>query len=544
MFWMKSNRRLAARAGILGASLALGLLLVGCRLTTARQPSQTSAPATSLPLVTPAPTQPAAEPSPTPPGLQPLALPTPGEPAVTLLPAARQDLANLEGATRYSLSLDIDSSLSRFQGRARVDYLNQEKTSLEEVYFRLLPNGGKSYGDGSLSVSNVQVDGQPAASDLAQQDTILKVTLPASLAPGQHAQIDLEFAGEAPLDFGSGTTGYGIYNFDRTQVFLSLSGWYPILAVYDEQGWNLDPVSEIGDSVYSDTALYTVQVCAPAGLIVASTGSLIDEQVSGSKVCQRLESGPTRDFYLAASPYFRLDSLQADGVTIHSYSLPGHEQASQLALQIAGDSLRIFNQKFTPYPFAELDMVDAPMRNALGVEYPGIILIGNTLYDEPEEPEFSITIAHEVAHQWWYSVVGNDVFDDPWLDEGLATYSSSLYYEFGRSPEFARNLVGYWQQRLERLKMEGKDDQIARDLAYFESLNNPGIYGGVVYVKAALFFHALRQEIGDQAFFEALQQYYQAEKYDNARPADLLAAFEQATGRELDAFYAGWLNAP
>jgi aminopeptidase N len=136
------------------------------------------------------------------------------------------------------------------------------------------------------------------------------------------------------------------------------------------------------------------------------------------------------------------------------------------------------------------------------------------------------------------------VFDDPWLDEGLATYSSSLYYEFGRSPEFARNLVGYWQQRLERLKMEGKDDQIARDLAYFESLNNPGIYGGVVYVKAALFFHALRQEIGDQAFFEALQQYYQAEKYDNARPADLLAAFEQATGRELDAFYAGWLNAP
>lgn len=541
---MRSNRRPATQVGFLWAGLALGLLLVGCRLTTAGQTSQITPPATSLPLLTPEPTRAAAEPSPAPPGLQPLEPPTPGEPAAALLPAARQDLASLEGTTHYSLALDIDPSLSRFQGRARVDYLNQENISLEELYFRLLPNGGKSYGDGSLSVSNVRLNGQPAASELAQQDTVLKVTLPASLAPGQHTQIDLEFAGEVPLDFGSGAAGYGIYNFDRKQVFLSLSGWYPILAVYDEQGWNLDPVSEMGDSVYSDTAFYTVQVCAPAGLIVAATGSRIDEQASGSKVCQRLESGPTRDFYLAASPYFRLDSQQVDGVTIHSYALPGHEQAAQLALQIAGDSLRIFNQKLTPYPFAELDMVDTPMRNALGVEYPGIILIGNTLYDQPEQPEFSITIAHEVAHQWWYSVVGNDVFDAPWLDEGLATYSSSLYYEFGRSPEFARNLIGYWKQRLERLKEEGKDDSIAQDMAYFESLDDPGVYSGVVYVKAALFLHALRQEIGDQAFFEALKTYYQAKKFGIARPADLLAAFEQAAGRELDPFYDGWLTTP
>jgi aminopeptidase N len=141
-------------------------------------------------------------------------------------------------------------------------------------------------------------------------------------------------------------------------------------------------------------------------------------------------------------------------------------------------------------------------------------------------------------------VVGNDVFDAPWLDEGLTTYSSSLYFEFGPSPEFARGLVDYWQQHFERLKSEGKDDRIAQDLAYFESLGDPGVYSGVVYTKAALFFQALRQEIGDRAFFEALQQYYLARKYDIAAPADLLAAFEQAAGRKLDAFYDQWLYAP
>ena len=206
---------------------------------------------------------------------------------------------------------------------------------------------------------------------------MLKVDLPDSLAPGEGVEIELAFAGEVPLDFGGEAepAGYGIYNL--SQDVLALSGWYPILAVYDEQGWNLDPVSEIGNSVYSDTGLYSVKVCAPANLVVAATGSSIDDQASGDKTCIQFESGPTRDFFLIASPNFQHESQQVDGVTVNSYSLPGHEQASQAALMIAADSLRIYNQKFGAYPFVELDMVDAPMRNALGVEYPGVILIGN-----------------------------------------------------------------------------------------------------------------------------------------------------------------------
>ncbi len=91
-------------------------------------------------------------------------------------------------------------------------------------------------------------------------------------------------------------------------------------------------------------------------------------------------------------------------------------------------ALEIYNQQFGAYPYKELDVVEGPMRNALGVEYPGIVMIGASLYKAPEKPDFEITVAHEVAHQWWYNVVGNDVFDEPWLDEALATYSSDVYY--------------------------------------------------------------------------------------------------------------------
>jgi aminopeptidase N len=186
-------------------------------------------------------------------------------------------------------------------------------------------------------------------------------------------------------------------------------------------------------------------------------------------------------------------------------------------------------------------VVESPLRNALGVEYPGIMMIGASLYKAPEKPDFEVTVAHEVAHQWWYNVVGNNVFDEPWLDEALATYSSSLFYEFDRGPGYVQGLQSYWQERYDKLLRESGDDVISADLKHFESLAKPSIYGGIVYIKGALFFKALRQEIGDQAFFQALRDYYQSRYFLVGHADDLLAAFEKAAGGELDGFYQKWL---
>jgi hypothetical protein len=101
----------------------------------------------------------------------------------------------------------------------------------------------------------------------------------------------MDFKGRVPLDFGGADSGgYGIYNL--SEGVLALANWYPILAVYDQQGWNLDPVSYIGDSVYSDTASYTVTVSAPADLVIAATGAQVDRQVNGKVATTRFESGP------------------------------------------------------------------------------------------------------------------------------------------------------------------------------------------------------------------------------------------------------------
>ena len=226
---------------------------------------------------------------------------------------------------------------------------------------------------------------------------------------------------------------------------------------------------------------------------------------------------------------------------VNAYYMPDQDEAGRVAAEVAAGALEVYNQQFGAYPYKELDVVEGPMRNALGVEYPGIVMIGASLYKAPEKPDFEVTVAHEVAHQWWYNVVGNDVFDEPWLDEALATYSSAVFYEFNRGPGYAQGLQSYWQERYDKLLSESGDDVVTENLKYFESLNKPSVYGGIVYTKGALFFKALRQEIGDKAFFQALRDYYQSRYFLIAHADDLLAAFEKAAGGELDGFYQKWL---
>ncbi len=463
-------------------------------------------------------------------------------PQAALIDPKQLELPVLDGAPRYQISLNLSDDLVSFQGKAEVEVTNRTGAALSELYFRLLPNGDSSYGNGGLKVLQTSINGMPAETELSAEDTVLNITLPDGLEPLEMVRVGFQFIGEVPVDFGGGQTpaGYGIYNY--SDGVLALSGWYPILAVYDDQGWNLDLPSDLGDSVYSETGIYQVKLEMPAGTLSAASGVEVDRQEDAGRVKIRFEGGPVRDFFLVISRTLNDLSEQVGSVQVNSYFQPGSEAAGEQALSVAVESLKIFNEKFGEYPYRELDVVAAPMRNALGVEFPGIVLIGANLYDAPEKPEFSVSIAHEVAHQWWYGVVGNDVFDEPWLDEAPTTYSSSLYYEYALGPEYAQGLRQYWQDRYDRILSEGGDDSITASLPHFESLNRPAVYGAVVYTKGALFFQALREEIGDEAFFKGMQDYYQTEFFNIARTDDLLDAFEQAAGRPLDDFYQEWLK--
>ena len=242
-----------------------------------------------------------------------------------MIDPSQLNLPALKGVPQYVISLTINTGLQAFQGHERLKYTNNEGVEQDALYFRLFPNGKGSYGDGSLSVTKMSVAGSPVEGELSVGDTVLKIPLPAKLEPGQAVELEFDFSGVVPQDFGGGASpsGYGIYNY--SDGVLALSGWYPILAVYDEQGWNLDAPSVIGDSVYSDIAFYSVDISLPRDLVLAATGVQTGSQVVDEATRYHYESGPTRDFFLIASPDFqgRQPTGRPDGGECLLYARPG-----------------------------------------------------------------------------------------------------------------------------------------------------------------------------------------------------------------------------
>ena len=167
-----------------------------------------------------------------------------------------------------------------------------------------------------------------------------------------------------------------------------------------------------------------------------------------------------------------------------------------------------------------------------------MILVGEPLYSDPEEACGEWHVVHEVAHQWWYSVVGNDQVDDPWLDEALANYSTMLYYQMVHDADTANAAI---------------DEHINRRYEAYVTAHGDGIVGGstrdytrasyypLVYAKGSLFFEDLRSLMGDDAFFQGLESYYREHKYGVATTEGLIGAMERERGQPLGDFFERWI---
>jgi hypothetical protein len=425
-------------------------------------------------------------------------------------------------------------------GTEQVMFTNQENVPLSEGYFRLYPQAPVIYG-GEMSVDRAMVDSRDTVSDVVLEDrTAVRIPLTTKLLPGERVTIRLDFSARVPRDFGGDvktSEEYGI--FDYSAGVLTLANWYPILAVFDEQGWHLPAVYGSGDAVYSDVAVYHVVLTADPSLRVVSTGREVARwTAAGGEEVHELVSGPTRDFILILSRQFQAVRRSEGSVQINAYYLPRDDAAATRALDLTAAALETFQSLFGPYPYRELDVVETPLNRAAGVEYPGLFLIASDLYRVDDNPFFEFAIAHETAHQWWYGVVGNDVINDPWLDEALANYSTALYMERVHGSAGLQRTLDNWHKTLNQWREKHPDEPIAQPLPAFQGRERA--YSVVVYVKGALFFQAVREAIGEDAFLAALRKYYEAHRYGVARPADLLSVFETVSGKDLSALYKKW----
>jgi len=451
--------------------------------------------------------------------------------AIALVAAAQDALDEQPGASVYHLNLNIDDSLTQITGWQEVRYTNREDVALEEIAFRLFPN----LTGGSTVVSNLVVDGQPAESRYAQEDSVLFARLPQPLQPGEQTVIGMDFVVTVPTDAAS--SNYG--TFAWLEDVLALAHPYPMIAVYDDEGWNTEIAPPDGDVVYADASYYLAQITAPADLTVVTSGVTLDRQQVGDSQTLAVAAGPARDFYLAASPNYQVISRQVGETTINSYAPAKLKGSAAEVVDISAQTLEALAARLGPYPYSELDLVSTAT-SALGVEYPGIIALTTDIYGRGFGGYLESTVAHEVAHQWFYNLVGNDQVDEPWLDEALTQYATLLYFGDEHGPAgaqaFRASLEGRWEHS------DGEKIPVGLPVAaYSQGGQYPGTYGAIVYGRGALFFEALRDEMGQEAFDQFLADYVQTHRWGIATTASLRALAEQHCGCDLEALFEEWV---
>jgi len=449
-----------------------------------------------------------------------------------LISSEQDVLEALPGASVYQLELTIADDLGLVSGREEVLYTNQEDTPLAEVYFHLYPNllGGFS------AISRVTVNGSPVEPTYELNNSIMRVPLPEALQPGEQAVIGLQFTASVPR---TQERNYGI--FASVDDILALAHFYPLIAVYDERGWDIEIPAAHGDVVYADISFYLARVTAPAEVTLVSSGVVVEESQADGQKTLTIAAGPMRDFYLAASDRYQVVSQKVGQTTVNSYFPSEQPEGGELVLQYAVDAVESFNERYGLYPFSELDL--APTANlALGIEYPGMTAINILLYDPhgkigkaPTSAYLEATVAHEVGHQWFYSLVGNDQLAEPWVDEALTQYATWRYFldthgEAG-AQGFEESLRGRWKGA------ENTDIPIGRPVSAYTDRE----YSAIVYGRGPLFFAALAEVMGQETLDEFLRDYAQTYRWGIARADDLKRLAEAHCQCDLTDLFAEWV---
>lgn len=459
---------------------------------------------------------------------------------VALKPDSADELELVQTAPRYSLEVNVDVISRTLTGVGEIAVFNNSREPWNQILFRLYPNL-EHYG-GDLSVQSVSLDGRPTNYTYQDEGTTLRVLLPRPLLPKDQVNVRMAWTTWWP----SWVDESAVYSlFGRSQKMVSLPLFYPALAVYQEGPalgsgkWWTEMGTVRGDAAYNEIALFAVTATLPKDEVPVTSGTtVITTSVSPTQTQYVWMTGPAREFVIHMSPAFSQASEEAYGTTVTSYWLPGDEAAGRAALRYGVASLRAYSDLYGAYPFRDMRIAPAPL-GFRGMEYPQVMLLGPQLYGRMRN-NLEFLVAHEMAHQWWYQVVHNDPITSPWMDEGLSEYSVKLYWEELRGRSNAE-LIQYqrWETPLQTLVNRGTDTTVAQPV---ESFKNGNQYETIVYGKGALFFDALRAELGNRRFLRFLQTYLAGHRWQTVNEDDFLAALHVLGDPTLLRLYREWVG--
>jgi len=486
---------------------------------------------------------------------------------------AAADTTYFQQRVHYRIEARLDEQAQQLDARMRFGYRNNAPASLDTLWFHLHLNAFRpnsrwaqrelQFGERRFQqlgpdehaferVSRIVVNGAAVTPvfPLAPDSTVMAVPLPRPVASGDSLTIEMDWqARTSTLPRRQGRRGR---HWDFAQ-------WYPRIAVYDRDGWQVQPLLPQGE-FYGEFGSYDVTLDVAADQVLGATGvpvegdpgwaaaaarpdampqyrrdayaaraaaplGLLAEQPSNERRRVRWRAGDVHHFAWTTSPAYVYEGGSWEDIAIHVLYQPGDaEWANGVAVQRTAAALAAYDTIFGDFPWPQLTNVHRIEGG--GTEFPMMVMNGSASEG---------LILHEVGHNYVHGILGNNEWREGWLDEGFVSYLTNWAHELAGRPV---NWSGTYAS-IRELELAGLAQPIALPSAEFSDM---GIYGAMTYTKPSIVLRMLHWLMGNDAFRAALRKYYADNRLQHVREADLRAAVNDVATEPLDWFFQQWIH--
>jgi hypothetical protein len=234
--------------------------------------------------------------------------------------------------------------------------------------------------------------------------------------------------------------------------------------------------------------------------------------------------------------------------SVRGYGTPRTRSDAAALVPRTQEILAFYSGLFGPCPYPAIGLVLADAETPGGHSPPGLVylqrrplVLRGRLSDDPANfsdlPDFFL--AHELAHQWWGQGTAPASYRERWLSEAFAQYAAALWVR-------ERAGEGAFRGMMDRMARWATRHDDAGPIVLGQRLGgldgDPRVFRAVVYDKGAWVIHMLRGVVGDTAFFAGARAFLQEHRFAKAVADDLRRSLEQASGRDLAAYFERWID--
>lgn len=481
----------------------------------------------------------------------------------------------------YKMDVSMDVKTYRYTGKQQLVYTNNSKDTLNRVFYHLYNNAFQPGSEmdarlqaisdpdkrmvktfktpdkttyesrisqlkpdeiGYLKINNLKQDG--VAANNVVKGTVLEVTLPKAILPGQSTTFTLDFEGQVPVQIRrSGRNS-------AEGVALSMTQWYPKMAEYDFEGWHANPY--IAREFHGVWGNFDVNITIDKDYTIGGTGYLQNKneigkgyQDSGVEVkypkkaktlTWHFVAPNVHDFAWAADPNFAHDMIMGENNTeLHFFykNTPENQDGWKRLQPKTAEILAYYNKIVGKYPYKQYSVIQG---GDGGMEYAMCTLITGRNY----EGLVGVT-AHEFGHSWFQHILASNESKHGWMDEGFTTYIEDLAMHALMPPKdkkeeqanpFASSYSNYFY-----MVKTGKEQPLSTQADRFD-LNM--LYSIASYSKGSIFLSQLGYLIGEEKLAETLKRYYADYKFTHPTPNDITRTAEKVSGAELGWYLTDW----